>query len=432
LKRLVLVIVLSALLVSLSAQPTAIGLEGLARVLDARNSGLYNWTVGLSFAGIDHGAEHMNDWNPQTWDNAVFRLFGSWVPVDPLELAIAGGMGYSYPVQIAGTTPTIGLWDLELSAKYTLPLEFWSVGAAATAIVLIHSRVFGNPEFGGDLTLLASTSYEDADFHINLGGKLRGRNAFVALAAGAEYHYLFLNPYLEISTEATPGFLPLRLTPGLRILTNPGISFFYAADFGLNRDAQTIDTQDTHYVNQVYMGVAYTPSNRVVTASRSAKLLLTVTDAITGNPIPAQVTIADHYPGVFLLAQDGQRLIDVQTGRYEVTVIAPGYEDQILMANFSSLRRNHLDVKMIPPYYARDNALTVRIIDTYTNRPIEDGQITIAGITITTDEDGQADFKLPGGKYEIEAYAPGYRTKTEKLNFSADEPLVVKIKLTRS
>ncbi|MBD3286116.1 hypothetical protein GF359_06350 [candidate division WOR-3 bacterium] len=432
-KRLVLMIVLTSLLVPLNAEPTVIGLEGLARVIDARNPGLHNWSVGLSFAGIDHGAEHMNDWNPETWDNSVFRLFGSWVPVEPLELAVAGGMGYSYPQQISGTSPDIGLWDLELSAKYTLPLDYWSVGAAATGIVPIHSPVFGDPEFGADFTLLASTSVADADFHINLGGKLRGRDALVALAAGAEYHYLFLNPYLELSTEAYPGYLPLRLTPGLRIITNTGISFFYAADFGLNSDAQTVDIQDTHYINQVYAGIAFCSADRSnPEVYRSAKLLITVEDEETGNPIPAQVTITDHVPGVFLLGRDGQRLVDVQTGRYEVTVSAPGYEDQVLMANFSALRRNQLNVKMVPPYYSRNNTLTVRILDSYTNKPIQTGSVTIAGINVDTDESGEAEFKLPGGKYEIQACAPGYRTEIEDIKFSADEPLTVKIKLTRS
>ncbi|MBN2379014.1 carboxypeptidase regulatory-like domain-containing protein [candidate division WOR-3 bacterium] len=430
-KRTAMSVLFLTLISTLAAQPTAIGPKGLARMTDARGDGLYNWTVGVSFSGIDHGAEHMNDWNIKTWDNSVFRLFGSWVPIEPLELSAAGGIGYSYPQQISGVEPTVGLWDLELSAKYSLPLEYWTVGALATAIAPIHSSVFGKPRFGADLILLASTNVDMADFHLNLGGRLRD-SVTVMLGAGAEIHYLFLNPYVELTAEAAPGYIPLRLTPGLRIITNPGISFYYAADLGLNRYAQTIDTQDTHYVNQIYMGISYSPANRIVTNTRTAKLLIEVEDAVTGEPIAAQVTIADHFPGVFLLGQDGQRLVDVQTGRYEVTVSAPGYETQTFMAGFSPLRRNHLAVKMEPPYYARSNTLTVRVFDTYNNKPVSGGSVTIAGTTLTTDADGEVEFNLSGGKYEIETNAPGYRSKRENIDFSASEPLIVKISLTRS
>jgi len=423
-------LLVTVLVATLSAQPTVKGPKGLAGMLDARNSGLYSWTVGLSFSGIDYGAEHMNDWNIETWDNTVFRLLGSWVPVEPLELSASGGLRYSYPLQIAGVSPTVGLSDLEIAAKYTIPLEYWTVGTLVSAILPIHSAVFGQRRFGGDFMLLASTSYEFADFHLNLGGRLRD-NASVIMGAGAELHYLFLNPYLELTAEASPGYLPLRLTPGLRILTNPGISFFYAADFGLNRDAQTIDTQDTHYVHQIYAGISYSPSNRVVTSTRTARLLIRALDATTGSPIPAQVTIAEHYPGVFLLGAEGERTINVQSGRYEITVIAPGYETQTFMASFSPLRKNIIEVKMQPPSYARDNTLTVLVSDSYTNKPITGASVNVAGMTLATNEDGEAEFNLTGGKYEIEATAQGYKVKRDKVDFEASEPLIVNLSMTR-
>ena len=148
-KRMVLACVMTGLVFGLWAEPLVSGGEGLARIVDARNQGLYSWTAGVSFAGDDHGAEHMFDWDIRTWDNSVFRVFGSWVPFESLELNAAWGLGYSYPQISEGAMPSFGLWDLGLGAKYTWPLEFWTVGLDARTFLPIRSSFFDPGVFGG-------------------------------------------------------------------------------------------------------------------------------------------------------------------------------------------------------------------------------------------------------------------------------------------
>jgi outer membrane protein OmpA-like peptidoglycan-associated protein len=402
------------------------GGEGLVRIIDARNQGLYSWTAGISFAGDDHGADHMNDLNISTWDNAVFRVFGSWVPFEPFEVTGALGLGYSYPVQMAGVSPSVGPWDLELGAKYTWPLEFWTVGADARLFLPTRSSFLGGPRFGGSLRALASTEMNIYAFHLNLGGRMLEDPALL-MGAGAEIKYEFLNPYLELSTEFLPDSFPLRLTPGLRVFTNVGISFYYAADFGLNRDGRNIDMDGDQYVNQISVGAAYSPVQHI--AKRRATLLVQVRDASTDQPIAAQVIISEHYPSVFVVGPSGKRKLDVQSGRYKVTVSASGYLAQTYTVNFSPHRATVLDLKLEPD---RTGArLIVKTIDRQTGVAIPGASVTAGGVTLVTSDFGEARFNLPPGSYRIDATAQGYIPQSETVVLSPTMPLAVTISMLR-
>lgn len=425
-KRVALVVFISALLIFVQAAPVVSGGDGLLRIIDARNQGLYSWTAGLSFAGDDHGAEHMNDWNIRTWDNSVFRAFASWVPFEPFEVTGALGLGYSYPVLMAGVSPSVGLWDLELGAKYTWPLEFWTVGADARLFLPTRSSVLGGPRFGGALRALATTEMDIYAFHLNLGGRILEDPALL-MGAGAAIHYEFLNPYLELSAEFLPDSFPLRLTPGLRIFTNAGISLYYAADFGLNRDGRSIDLEDNQYLNQISVGVAYSPVQQI--AKRRATLLVQVGDASTDQPIPAQVIIAEHYPSVFVIGPSGKRNLDVQSGRYKVTVSAPGYLAQTYTINFSPRRTTAIDLKLEPD---RTGArLIVKTIDRQTGVAIPGAAVTAGGVTLISNDFGEARFSVPPGSYRIDAVTEGYMPQSETVVVSATMPLAVTISMLR-
>ncbi len=426
-KRVVLVVAISSVILSLQAAPVVSGGEGLVRILDARNQGLYAWTVGTSFAGDDHGAEHMFDADIRTWENSVFRLFGSWVPFEPLEVNAALGLGYSYPQLISGVSPTLALWDFELGAKYTWPLEFWSVGIAARTFLPTRSSFFGRGVFGGALRVLASREADIFTTHLNLGGLLREK-AGVLLGAGAELRYDFFNPYIELTAEVFADSFPVRLTPGVRILTDIGISLFYAADFGLTPDARSIDLEGGEYVNQISVGLAYSPVPQIV--RRKALLLVRVRDASTGEPVAAQVTIADHYPGVFVIGLSGERVLDVQNGRYKVTVSTPGYTPQTYTLNFTPRRLALLEVELEPD---RTGAhLIVKTVDRQTGGAIPGVSVSVAAITLATDEVGETHFSLPPGSYTIDAAAPGYLPQKEVVLVSDGIPLAVTISMLRS
>ena len=426
-KRMVLACVISGLVFGLGAEPLVSGGEGLARVVDARNQGLYNWTVGASFAGTDYGAEHMFDWDIRTWDNSVFRLFGSWVPFEPLELNAALGLGYSYPQISGGAMPSFGLWDLELGAKYTWPLEFWTVGLDARSFLPIRSSFFDPGVFGGSVRVLGTRETEIFTTHLNLGGVLREKVG-VLLGAGAELRYDFFNPYIELTAEVFADSFPVRLTPGVRVLTDIGISLFYAADFGLTPDARSIDLEGGEYVNQISVGLAYSPVPQIV--RRKALLLVRVRDASTGQPVAAQVTIPDHYPGVFVIGPSGERILDVQSGRYKVIVSAPGYTPQTYTLNFTPRRTSVLEIGLEPD---RTGAhLIVKTADRQTGTAIPGASIAAAAITLATDEVGEARFSLPPGSYTIDAAAPGYLPQKETVLVSASMPLAVTISMLKS
>ncbi len=426
-KRMVLIVAISSVVLSLQAAPVVSGGEGLTRILDARNQGLYNWTVGASFAGTDHGAEHMFDWDIRTWDKSAFRLFGSWVPFEPLELNAAWGLGYSYPQISEGAMPSFGFWDLELGAKYTLPLEFWTVGLDARAFLPIRSSFFNPGVFGGSVRVLATRETEIFATHLNLGGLLREK-AGVLLGAGAELRYDFFNPYVELTAEVFADSFPVRLTPGVRILTDIGISLFYAADFGLTPDARSIDLEGGEYVNQISLGMSYSPVPQIV--RRKALLLVRVRYASTDEPVAAQVTIADHYPGVFVIGPSGERVLDVQSGRYKVTVSAPGYTPQTYTLNFTPRRTSVLEIGLEPD---RTGAhLIVKTADRQTGTAIPGVSVSVAAITLATDEVGEAHFSMPPGSYTIEAVATGYLPQKEAVLVSASMPLAVTISMLKN
>lgn len=426
-KRIALVIFISASLVFVKGAPVVSGGEGLARIVDARNQGLHSWTVGASFAGDDHAAEHMNDLNIRTWDNSVFRVFGYWVPFEPLEVSACAGLGYFYPAHIAGLAPSVGPWDLELGAKYTLPLEFWTVGADGRVFLPTRSSVLGGPRFGGALRLLATTRLDIYSFHLNLGGRLLDDPA-VLLGAGVETIYEFLNPYLEVSAEFFPDSFPLRLTPGLRILTNIGISVYYAADFGVNRHGRTVDREGDEYVNQISAGLAYSPVEQIV--RRKALLFVKAEDASTGQPVAAQVTIPDHYPGIFVIGPSGERILDVQSGRYKVTVSASGYLPQTYILNFTPRRTAMIQAGLEPDRIGAH--LIVKTADRQTGSAIPGVSVAVAGVTLATDEVGEAHFSLPPGSYTIEAVAQGYLPQKETVLVSDGIPLAVTISMLKS
>lgn len=426
-KRLVLVLTISAVVAFVNAAPVVSGGKGLGRIIDARNDGLYNWTAGVSFAGIDHGAEHMNDLNFQTWKNSILRVFGSWVPFEQLEVSGAAGLAYTY----TGVSSTqFGPWDVELGAKYTWPLEFWAVGVDTRLFLPTHAAFFGPARFGGALRVLGTSEMGIFTTHVNLGGNLRNE-ACVTLGAGTEVHYEYLNPYLELTAEVYADSFPLRLTPGLRLVTNSGVSVFYSADFGLNLDARTLDNEGNPYVNQISLGVAYTPSERVSTvARRPAQLFVKAFDAGTGEPIAAEVNIANHYPGVFVLGQNGERIIEVQSGRYQVTVKAKGYIPQTFILNFKSYRTNSLEVRLEPD--RTGGYLDVRTLDSQSGKAISGASVSVAGITLTTSESGEARFILPPGNYDVVVTMPGYVSQRDKVILSEGIPMAINLPLLRS
>lgn len=426
-KKAVLVFAISFFALSLRAEPVVSGGQGLARIIDARNQGLANWTTGLSFAGMDHGAEHMFDWDIRTWDNSVFRVFGSWVPLEALEVNAALGLGYSYPYLTSSYTPYVGLWDIELGAKYTWPLEFWVVGLDARAFLPPRSAFFGPPVFGGALRVLATSEMDIFAVHLNLGAQVRER-AGLLLGVGGELRYGMFNPYIELTAEAFPDSFPLRITPGLRINTSLGFSVFYAADFGLTPDARSTDITGRDYVNQVSAGLSYSPSQLV--ARRAASFFISVADAVTGEPLAAQVVIDKHYPGVFVLGSNGQRLIEVQSGNYRVTVSAPGYVPQNRMMRFSPLRTANLRIALEPD--RSSGYLVVRVVDRQAMRPVAQASVTVDGLTILTDEDGEARFSIPIGSYSVTVSAKGYVSKSEQVTLSAGVVGAVDISLLPS
>ncbi len=423
-KRVALVVVISALWVFVQAAPIVPGGEGLASVIDAGNQGLYSWTVGTSFAGDYHGAEHMNDMNFRTWDNSVFRIFGSWVPFEPLEVSGAAGLGYSYPVHTASVSPSLGPWDVQVGAKYTWPMEFWTIGADGRIFLPTRAAIFGGPRFGGAVRLLGTTRMDAYAFHLNLGTRMLGDPALL-MGVGAEIRYQFLNPYLELTAEFMADSFPLRLTPGLRVLTNVGISFFCAADFGLNADGQSLDADGNPYVNQTSVGIAYSPDGQVV--KRRASFIVQVRDASTDQPMSAQVTIAEHYPSVFVVSSSGVRQIDVQSGRYKVTVSAPGYLPHTYSLNFISRRPTRLVASLEPD--RTGGRLIIKTINRQTGVSIPGAVVSVAGITLTSNEYGEARFSLPPGSYVINALAPGYLPQSETVVLSANMPLAVTISM---
>ncbi len=426
-KRMVLACVMTGLVFGLWAEPLVSGGEGLARIVDARNQGLYSWTAGVSFAGDDHGAEHMFDWDIRTWDNSVFRVFGSWVPFESLELNAAWGLGYSYPQISEGAMPSFGLWDLGLGAKYTWPLEFWTVGLDARTFLPIRSSFFDPGVFGGSVRVLATRETEIFTTHLNLGGLLREK-AGVFLGAGAELRYDFFNPYIELTSEVFADSFPVRLTPGVRILTDIGISLFYAADFGLTPDARSINLEGGEYVNQISLGLSYSPVPQIV--RRKALLFVKVWDASTDEPVAAQVTIPNHYPGVFVIGPSGERVLDVQSGRYKVIVSAPGYTPQTYTLNFTPRRTSVLEIGLEPDRTVAH--LIVKTADRQTGSAIHGASVAVAGVTLATDEVGEAHFSMPPGSYTIEAAAPGYLPKKEAVLVSASMPLAVTISMLKS
>lgn len=413
-KKAFLFFTFSFLTLSLWAAPVVSGGEGLARIIDARNQGLSNWTAGVSFAGMDHGAEHMLDWDIRTWQNSVLRVFGSWVPLDALEVNAALGFGYSYPYLTSSFTPYVGFWDVELGAKYTWPLEFWFVGVDARAFLPPRSPFFGQPVFGGALRVLATREMDIFSTHLNLGIQVRERTGAL-LGAGGELHYGIFNPYIELTAEAFPDSFPLRLTPGLRINTNFGLSVYYAADFGLTADARSRDLTGRQYVNQASAGLSYSPAQTVT--RRAASFFVTVTDAISGEPLAAQIIVEKHYPGVFVLGSNGQRLIEVQSGTYRVTVSAPGYLPQTHMMHFSSWRTANLRVALEPD--RTSGYLVVRVLDCQNTRPVEQASVTVNGLTVLTDDKGEARFSVPIGSYSMTVSAEGYVSKTEQVTLSS-------------
>lgn len=427
-KRLAMVILVSSVVAFVNAAPVVSGGEGLARIVDARNEGLYNWTAGVSFAGIDHGAEHMNDLNIQTWRNSVLRVFGSWVPFNQLEVIGSWGAVYSYPSQTTAI-PSFGLWDIELGAKYTIPLEFWTVGFDSRIYLPTHSSFFGPPSFGGVLRVIGTSEMGIFTTHMNLGAFMRQKPG-VMLGAGTEVSYEYLNPYIELSAEVMPDSFPLRLTPGLRIKLNSGISFFYAADFGLNLDGRSVDARGGQYINQISAGVAYSPSERVSVAKRPVALYVKALDASTGEPVAAEVNIANHYPSVFALGMSGERTIEVQSGRYQVTIRAPGYLPQTYMMTFKQFANNSLEVRLEPD--RTGGYLDVRILDSQTARPISGASVSVAGITLTTNVSGETRFILPSGNYDVNVSMPGYISQNERIILSQGIPMAINLSLLRN
>ncbi|MBD3286429.1 PQQ-binding-like beta-propeller repeat protein [candidate division WOR-3 bacterium] len=240
--------------------PVVTGGAGLARVADARTPEVNTWTFGTSFAGDRHGADHMNDWNITTWENAVFRIFASWIPLDKLEINAAAGLGYTYLADTGALEPALGLWDGEIGARYEfLRKPQASVAAGARTFIPLRDLAFGGPRFGGAADLLASLSSRDIEglrMHANLGTEYL-ENVSLTWGLGIEYHLAILNPYLEFTGEVASGGAPIRVTPGLRILTDFGLSAYYTADFGLNLAARSIDLRGRDYVDQVSAGIAF-------------------------------------------------------------------------------------------------------------------------------------------------------------------------------
>lgn len=425
-KRGVLIFAITAVVLVLWAAPTTMGSRGLATVLDAGNDGSGKWTAGLSFSGPEHGAPHMFDWDIRTWENAVFRILGSWVPLEALEVSAALGLGYDYQLISVGSSPTIGLWDFTLAAKYTLPLEFWDIGFDGRAFLPVRSGAFGPPVFGGAVRLLATNRWEMINTHLNIGGMFAEKMGAI-LGIGTELQYRFFNPYIELTGEIYPDSFPLRVTPGLRFVTDFGISVYYAADFGLTPDGRSINTEGREYVNQVSAGISYTPTMRE--ARRTSHFIVSVRDAVTGEPMSAQIEIEGHYPSVFMVSSAGNRMIEVQSGHYPVTVCAPGYLPETHIMRFSSLKSTSLDVELEPD--RTGSHLIIRTLDRSTGAVIPHANVALDGTSVACDTRGEARFSLPPGTYSIAVTAPGYVSGEDRVSLSPGIPSAVDVRLSR-
>jgi len=429
-KRVALFVVIFGFIVGGYAAPVVTGGKGLARVYAAGNQGINNWTIGSSFAGPYHGAEHMNDLDINTWDNTILRVFGSWVPVKAFEVSAATGVTYSYRQAVSGRLPYIGPADIELTGKYSIPLEFWKVGALGKLYIPLQPLGYSSASLGGELRLLGSTDFDIFSVHLNIGGFMRDTLALL-LATGVEARYGIFNPYLELTSELTTSSAAIRLTPGLRVFTDLGINFFLASDFGLTPTAQSVALDGSRYVNQVSFGLAYSPSLEVTVHKRSALFNIKVEDAVTGLPIPAKIVISDHYPGVFVLGSTGQRVLEVESGRYDVTVSAPGYVPQSLKVNFSSSRLTSLKVNLRPDVEG-EAQLNLRIYDKNTGKVIPQASVNIAGSALVTNNNGELFLTLPSGSYTMDVAASGYIVQKEAVTLSTAAPVSMDIALLPS
>ncbi|MBD3286431.1 PQQ-binding-like beta-propeller repeat protein [candidate division WOR-3 bacterium] len=240
--------------------PVVTGGSGLTRIRDARTPEVNTWTIGTSFAGDLQGANHMNDWAITTWENAVFRAFVAWVPFEKLEVNAAAGIGYTYLADTGDLEKTVGLWDGEIGAAYEFTRSPGiNLGTNARVFIPLRDSAFGGPRLGGSLKLLTSIPFkklQGLNLHANLGTEYL-EDIGLTWGIGVEYHLAILNPYLEFTGEVSADGSPIRVTPGFRIITDFGLSAYYAADFGLNLAARSIDLRGRDYVDQISSGIAF-------------------------------------------------------------------------------------------------------------------------------------------------------------------------------
>ncbi len=397
--------------------PTLTGGKGLFRVWDATVMDKGGFGIGLTFAGINQGAEHVNDGKIKTWNDAVIRLPLTYTPFSFMDFSVVPGYILRYPIDSPDSSFHSALWDVEVNARLSKKVGSFGFGILGLGFIPTKGSndIFGDAEVGYGAKGLVSFKSGPLGLHLN-GGYTSHYQTGIEYGAGLEFLFSVFNPFVEVTGAQYDSLKPLLVTPGLRIAFPMGMAFEYGADIGFNNDAKAISPGGSRYIDQVSLGIMYsTPEKKI----RYGSIIVKVYDE-QDQPILAQVTFPGTDIPAAITSGDGIARIDsLLPGPYSVKVTPTWYVDGEKKADV--LIGDVVEVIFTGIKY-KDVLVKGKVVDRETKNGIAGATVTfeLASIKpITTDKNGEFSVKLYPGEYKVTAAALDYIAQDNTISAKA-------------
>jgi outer membrane receptor protein involved in Fe transport len=167
------------------------------------------------------------------------------------------------------------------------------------------------------------------------------------------------------------------------------------------------------------------------------------------NGEPSGGVTFEHSSGTYLSAFDGSLMIDLPPGGHSFYIpelerklaiqVNSGEETQVIVSLLHQRQKSEVSVK-VPTGASSEglksgesgSLLQVKVVDESSGRPLSGGLVIFSGYedTLTTNSEGQVEFRLSDGEYSLSIFHPKYQTKTlsgVKVGPDTNKPLVVSL-----
>ncbi|MBN1149721.1 OmpA family protein [candidate division WOR-3 bacterium] len=305
--------------------------------------------------------------------------------------------------------------------------------------------------FGGGVSIIGTFKpIPESPFSFGgvLGYNYLGYNEYQTINVGIGAS--FKGKYFEPFVEATGTFVlspdsiasPLRLTPGIRFTSLPGLYLDIAYDFRLtSNDKYNVESYafSPEWLASVGFGWSY---DFIPERPKLAWIAGTVTDSRTMTGIQnAQVTFTDTtvdefvFPGLATDEFGSWYVSEIPAPRYfEVNVNAEGYSSANPRPVFVYPEDSLTDIDFVlDKEQGMISGIVYEIKSDATTSPIA-ASINISGdttLTIDTDENGKFEITLLPGTYTFEAFLTGYIPSRKGFDLASDQVLVTEFNLLK-